>query len=63
MGRIKEFYHDEICASQEDALLDAECQEFIHEEEEAVEAAIADFEAEGQAVADSGMPAFLHSRF
>lgn len=62
MSRIKEFYHEEICAMQENTL-EAEYQEFLNEEQEAVKIQIAEFEREKAEVEASDMPRYFHSKF
>jgi len=66
MSRIKEFYHDEICAMQRENDLEDDAylsDEFLAQEQEAVEAQIAEFENEKAAVEASNVPSFHHPKF
>ena len=66
MSRIKEFYHDEICNMQRENDMEDDSylsQEFLDNEQEAVEAQITEFESEKEEVDNSGVPKFHHSKF
>lgn len=67
MGRIKEFYHDEICAMANGEEIDLDEaymeQKWNEHENAAIDASIGQMERDEEEVNHSGVPKHLHSKF